>query len=122
MKNKFPKRFELFIGKSSYVLPKLIEQKKTYDLIFIDGSHLYEDVVIDLELSKKLSNKDTLIILDDVYLETENFSEINVDSHNSGPTKAWLEYLQKNIIQQKGFLEFSTTNTNKRSIVFGNFI
>ena len=122
LKNKFPKRFELFIGKSSYVLPKLIEQKKTYDLIFIDGSHLYEDVVIDLELSKKLSNKDTLLILDDVYLETKNFSEINVDSHNSGPTKAWLEYLQKNIIQQKGFLEFSTTNTNKRSIVFGNFI
>lgn len=122
LKKKFPKRFELFIGKSSNVLPKLIEQKKIYDLIFIDGSHLYEDVVTDLELTKKLANKDTLLILDDVYLETKNFDEINVDSHNFGPTKAWLEFLQKNIIKQKGYLEFSTTNTNKRSIVYGNFI
>lgn len=122
LKNKFPKRFELLIGKSSNVLPKLIEQKKIYDLIFIDGSHIYEDVIVDLELTKMLANKDTLLILDDVYLETENFDEINIDSHNFGPTKAWSEFLQKNIIQQKGYLEFNTANTNKRSIVYGNFI
>jgi len=121
LKYKYGKRFSLFIGKSSDVLPTLIDKNKKYDLIFIDGSHKYEDVVIDLNHARKLSNKDTLIILDDVYLVNKD-QEMFFDSHNLGPTKAWKEMLYENKIFQIGYEEFETSNTNKRSIVYGQFI
>ena len=71
--------------------------------------------------ARKLSNKDTLIILDDVYLVNKN-QEMFFDSHNLGPTKAWKEMLYENKIFQIGYEEFETSNTNKRSIVYGQFI
>jgi hypothetical protein len=111
----------LFIGASKDVLPKLVDENKKYDLIFIDGSHMYEDVIVDLNYARKLSNKDTLIILDDVYIVNEQ-EEIFFDSHNLGPTKAWKEMLYENKVNQIGYEEFESTNTNKRSIVYGKFI
>lgn len=122
LKHKYGKRFNLYIGKSSDVLPILIDKNKKYDLIFIDGSHKYEDVLIDLNHSRQLSNKDTLIILDDVYLVNKDEEEIFFDSHNLGPTKAWKEMLYENKIIQIGYEEFESSNTNKRSIVYGQFI
>lgn len=122
LKHKYGKRFNLFIGRSSDVLPTLIEKNKKYDLIFIDGSHKYEDVVIDLEHARKLSNKDTLVILDDVYLVNKDEDQMFFDSHNLGPTKAWREMLYENKIIQIGYEEFKSSNTNKRSIAYGQFI
>lgn len=122
LKQKYGKRFNLFIGKSKEVLPLLIDKNKKYDLIFIDGSHKYEDVVIDLEHARKLSNKDTLVVLDDVYLVNKDEDEMFFDSHNLGPTKAWREMLNENKIIQIGYEEFKSSNTNKRSIAYGQFI
>ncbi len=122
LKQKYGKRFNLFIGKSKNVLPSLVEKNKKYDLIFIDGSHKYEDVIVDLNYARKLSNKDTLIILDDVYLINEDEEKIFFDSHNLGPTKAWKEMLDDNKIFQTGYKEFESFNTNKRSIVYGQFV
>lgn len=121
LKQKYGKRFNLFIGKSKDVLPTLIGENKKYDLIFIDGSHKYEDVIVDLNYARKLSNKDTLIILDDVYIVNKQ-EETFFDSHNLGPTKAWKEMLYENKVNQIGYEEFESTNTNKRSIVYGKFI
>jgi len=121
LKNKYKTRFRLLVGKSSIVLKELIRKKKMYDLIFIDGSHEYTDVIIDLTLSQELSNKKTLIILDDVYLNKQLDASENFDSHNIGPTKAWKEFIDNNLIIQTGYVEFKSTNTNKRSIVYGHF-
>lgn len=121
LKQKYGKRFNLFIGTSKDVLPTLVDENKKYDLIFIDGSHKYEDVIVDLNYARKLSSKDTLIILDDVYIVNEQ-EEIFFDSHNLGPTKAWKEMLSENKVNQIGYKEFESTNTNKRSIVYGKFI
>ena len=103
-------------------MPTLIDKNKKYDLIFIDGSHKYEDVVIDLEHARKLSNKDTLVVLDDVYLVNKDEDQMFFDSHNLGPTKDWREMLYENKIIQIGYEEFKSSNTNKRSIAYGQFI
>ena len=61
IKKKF-NRITLYKGSSIDILPKL---NKKYDLIFIDGGHLYNIVNNDLKNSLKLSHKNTIIILDD---------------------------------------------------------
>jgi len=62
LKNYFKNRFNLLIGSSLNILPKL---NKKYDLIFIDGGHLIDIVRKDMENSLKLSHENTIIILDD---------------------------------------------------------
>jgi hypothetical protein len=52
-----------FQEKSCDILPSLIAQKKQFDIIFIDGSHLKKDVTRDIVLCDFLSCR--YIILDD---------------------------------------------------------
>ena len=121
LKKRFTKRFNLHIGESRKVLPDLLKKELIFDLIFIDGSHEYKDVITDLEICSKLSDKDTLVILDDVYYEKDKDGLSSVDNHNLGPTKAWNEFKLKNLVIEDGYIEFETENTNKRSIVYGKF-
>lgn len=51
---------------SNIVLKKLYEKGETYDCIFIDGSHEYDDVVIDVDYSVKLIKNGGYIVFDDV--------------------------------------------------------
>ena len=102
-------------------MPDLLKKELIFDLIFIDGSHEYKDVITDLEICSKLSDKDTLVILDDVYYEKDKDGLSSVDNHNLGPTKAWNEFKLKNLVIEDGYIEFETENTNKRSIVYGKF-
>lgn len=47
-------------------LPKLIELKKTFDLILVDGDHNYYTVSKELEMiGKHLCNENTVIVVDD---------------------------------------------------------
>jgi len=121
MKKKFNKRFKLYTGKSSVVLPELINSGKCYDLIFIDGSHAYEDVYLDLKHANQLSHDETLIIMDDVYQPKKGTKELYFDHHNSGPTQAWQEFIAEGLVVEKGYEQFDTINTNQRSIAYGYF-
>ncbi len=60
-------------GKSSKVLSQLKEE--SFDLIYIDGSHYYEDVKLDIQMSKRLVKGDFAIICGDDYEEiaTEDY-------------------------------------------------
>ena len=122
LKKKYPGRFFLHIGKSKDILPKIIKQKNIFDLIFIDGSHEYRDVFLDIKNGIELSHASTLIILDDVYYPKNNSHKENFDSHNMGPTKAWLEFIDSGKIKEINYKEFATNNTNKRSLVVGKSI
>lgn len=52
--------------KHSYlILPNLIDNNKKFDLIYIDGSHLFEDVFIDFYYSSKLLSESGLLAFDD---------------------------------------------------------
>jgi predicted O-methyltransferase YrrM len=119
LKRKFRNRFELHLGPSSEILPKLIRQKNKYDLIFIDGSHEYLDVKKDLKNSLALASKDTILILDDVFFPKSETDKNYFDGHNVGPTKAWSEMIDSNQIDTIDYLEFESSSTNKRSIVSG---
>lgn len=70
-------RLKFILGSSHDVLPKL---KGRYDLIYIDGSHLYEDVYKDIVDSMKLITPDGVILLDDYGVKEGD----GVDFHEDG--------------------------------------
>ncbi len=59
---KFSERVTLNKSTSSSYFKK---NKKKFDIIYIDGSHYYSDVMQDFENSIKIINKNGIIILDD---------------------------------------------------------
>jgi predicted O-methyltransferase YrrM len=52
-------------GLSSLELPKLINEGATFDLIYIDGSHLFEDVFVDAYFSLHSLNDGGVMLFDD---------------------------------------------------------
>lgn len=50
---------------SEFVLPRLLEAGERFDFIYIDGSHLFENVFIDAFYSARLLNDGGLMALDD---------------------------------------------------------
>lgn len=54
-------------GSSNEVLPKLDE--KSYHLIYIDGSHLYQDVLLDIREAKRLVQNGGVICGDDLEVQ-----------------------------------------------------
>lgn len=57
--------------KSEDYLNTCISQRIRYDVIFIDGSHVYEDIKKDFELAMQAINPDGVIIFHDVNPATE---------------------------------------------------
>ena len=72
---------------------QLINHKKKYDLIWIDGAHGYPEVCIDIINSLNLINKNGIIICDDVFL---NLKQKNSDRmYNSIASYETLNELEK---------------------------
>jgi predicted O-methyltransferase YrrM len=71
----------------------LTRDKKTFDFIFIDGNHRYDDVLVDFTLFAPLLNKGGCIIFDDLWLPSvrtalsfvqanrQDFKQISSPSH-----------------------------------------
>jgi len=95
---KYPDRHTLILGDSTLSIPKFIKQtNKKYDIIFIDGGHDYNVAYADLLNCRELSNENTIVLMDDT-IYTDNL----VQSWTLGPTKAWIEGIEKNIIVELG--------------------
>ena len=61
---KFQKRIDLYEGTSEHFFNS-INTRKNYDLIYIDGSHHYDDVIQDAYNSFNVLDKNGIIIFDD---------------------------------------------------------
>lgn len=66
------------LGRSAEVLPRLAAAGNRYDLIFIDGSHVYEDVVSDIALSRQLLAERGVLCGDDLELTV---AEVDPGNH-----------------------------------------
>ena len=52
-------------GPSSLVLPKLGSEGRQIDLVYIDGSHLFEDVFVDFYFVSRLLSDGGVVLFDD---------------------------------------------------------
>jgi len=50
---------------SHLVLPQLLQEKRKFDLMYVDGSHLFENVFIDFFYCDKLCEQEGIIMFDD---------------------------------------------------------
>jgi predicted O-methyltransferase YrrM len=69
---------------SSIALAKLVEQKARFGLIYVDGSHLFEDVFVDCYYSTQLLADGGVILFDDCKVahvrKVLRFIETNLDA------------------------------------------
>lgn len=87
-KSKFPNaEVNFYNSVSAAALEKFISQGLTFDLIYIDGSHNYKEVIADLTLAEKLRSFGGIIIMDDV------FHPKNFQNNDYGVAQALGEYL-----------------------------
>ena len=99
---------------------KLLNHKKKYDLIWIDGAHGYPVVCIDIINSINILNKNGLILCDDVLLEVNQ--TISSAMYASTATIETLNQLKKqNLIDFKlAFKRLNPENNclkNKRKFI-----
>lgn len=66
-------KIEFIRDLSENILPIFVSEKRKYDLIFIDGSHLSRDIILDVVLSWKMIKKGGYLVMDDY---NNNQSEI----------------------------------------------
>lgn len=64
-KARLSKYVDVYEKFSHLILPQLLHEGRKFDLIYIDGSHIFEDVFIDFYYSDKLLVKQGVILFDD---------------------------------------------------------
>jgi hypothetical protein len=60
--------FEWMEEPSIHALSKLIQSQKKFDVVFIDGNHRFDDVLVDFYLSDQLVSPGGLIVFDDLWM------------------------------------------------------
>jgi len=61
-------RFTFFEESSHQVLPRLVAEKKSFEVIFIDGSHLFDAVFVDFFFADQLIPIGGYLIFDDLWM------------------------------------------------------
>lgn len=61
----FLEKFTLLEGSSDLVLPELVRSGEKFDLVYVDGYHIFEHVFIDMHFSLQLLNAGGIMLFDD---------------------------------------------------------
>lgn len=88
---RYPGRHELVLGDSAESVPEYRRQhpETSFDLVFIDGGHEYEQAREDISTMRALSHPGTHVVIDDL---TPWFW------WGEGPTRAWTEAISQGLI------------------------
>lgn len=93
---KYPNRHILIAGNTLHTLPSFFSMFDTvFDFIFIDGGHNYDISSHDIINCIKLSNSNTIVVIDDIITDCNQQEEWNI-----GVTKFYTELKEKG-----GFIE-----------------
>jgi predicted O-methyltransferase YrrM len=101
---RFPKKHTLVVGNSANTVDSfasLVGDQK-FDFIFIDGGHDFTTVMKDLKSCKAFAKPDTIVAMDDTI-----FTESLTVDWNIGPTKAWEDAKEYEIIQEINHNDYS---------------
>jgi Methyltransferase domain len=88
---QYPGRHELIVGDSAQSVPRYRAQnpEASFDIVFIDGGHEYEQAREDISNMRALSHPGTRVVVDDL---TPWFW------WGEGPTRAWSEAISQGVI------------------------
>lgn len=88
---QYPGRHELVIGDSAQSVPeyRVRRPETSFDIVFIDGGHDYEQAREDISNMKALSHPETYVVVDDL---TPWYT------WGEGPTRAWAEAISQGLI------------------------
>jgi predicted O-methyltransferase YrrM len=88
---QYPGRHELLLGDSAWSVPRYRAQnpEASFDIVFIDGGHEYEEAREDISNMRALSHPGTSVVIDDL---TPWFW------WGEGPTRAWAEAISQGTI------------------------
>jgi predicted O-methyltransferase YrrM len=110
---QYTNRHTLILGDSTKTIPVYENNGLLYDLIFIDGGHDYNVATQDLLNCKRFAHKDTIVVMDDTVYTKDWQPEYTI-----GPTRAWSEGIQNNLIIGINKIDFSFG----RGISWGKYI
>jgi len=100
----YPNRHELIIGNSLETVPYYSTNvNKKFDIIFIDGGHMYDVARGDIINCKKLAHDKSIVIMDDTIINHDWLRHWNL-----GPNRAWKEAKEWNIIKELGSVDYSS--------------
>jgi len=99
----YPNRHQLIIGNSLETVPYYSNNvNKKFDVIFIDGGHIYDVAKGDIINCKKLAHDKSIVIMDDTIINDNWLRHWNL-----GPNRAWKEAKEWNIIKELGSVDYS---------------
>ena len=82
---------------------KLINHNNSYDMIWIDGNHVYPTACIDIINSLNLLNDNGLIVCDDVHLNLDN----SISKKSLQMYKSTASYETLNALQNENLIKFN---------------
>lgn len=71
----------LLVGRSEEILPNLVERK--FDLVYVDASHVYDDVIRDIVLAAPLVREGGILCGDDLELQVGSIDISHAEKHKS---------------------------------------
>ena len=114
LQQHYPDRIKLILGSSRITVPEFSKAnpEMKFDLIFIDGDHTRVGAKDDIMNCRSVSHNNTIVVVDDEgsprgrIIEPASsvvpYTEWSKEMSGSGPMFAWVELLNKGIIEESG--------------------